>query len=124
GPVGSPAGLVVSARRGVETCGVAALAETRYARSGNVHVAYQVVGDGPFDLVFSPSPVSNLEVAWEWPPFARFLRRLASFSRLILFGKRGTGLSDRVTDAANLEERMDDLRAVMDAAGSKQAAIF
>jgi pimeloyl-ACP methyl ester carboxylesterase len=99
-------------------------AETRYARSGEVHIAYQVVGDGPFDLVFSPSPVSNLEVAWEWPPFARFLRRLASFSRLILFDKRGTGLSDRVTDAATLEERMDDVRAVMDAAGSERAALF
>jgi pimeloyl-ACP methyl ester carboxylesterase len=99
-------------------------AETTYARSGDVHIAYQVVGDGPFDLVFSPSPVSNLDVAWEWPPFARFLRRLASFSRLILFDKRGTGLSDRVTDAATLEERMDDLRAVMDAVGSSRAAIF
>jgi pimeloyl-ACP methyl ester carboxylesterase len=98
--------------------------EVRYARSGEVHIAYQVVGDGPFDLVFSPSPVSNLEVAWEWPPFARFLRRLASFSRLILFDKRGTGLSDRVTDAATLEERMDDVRAVMDAAGSERAALF
>jgi len=76
------------------------------------------------DLVFSPSPVSNLEVGWEWPPFARFLGRLAAFSRLILFDKRGTGLSDRVTDAATLEERMDDVRAVMDAAGSVRAAIF
>ena len=97
---------------------------TRYAKSGDVHIAYQVLGDGPLDLVFSPSPVSNLELVWEWPPFERFLRRLASFSRLILFDKRGTGLSDRVTDAATLEERMDDLRAVMDAAGSEQAAIF
>ena len=99
-------------------------AVTEYARSGDVHIAYQIVGDGPFDLVFSPSPVSNLEVAWEWPPFARFLRRLASFSRLILFDKRGTGLSDRVTDAATLEERMDDVRAVMDVAGSERAALF
>jgi pimeloyl-ACP methyl ester carboxylesterase len=98
--------------------------ETRYTRSGDVHIAYQVVGDGPIDLVFSPSPVSNLEVGWDWPPFARFLGRLASFSRLILFDKRGTGLSDRVTDAATLEERMDDVRAVMDAAGSERAAIF
>ncbi len=103
---------------------VEAVPETRYAQSGDVHIAYQVVGDGPFDLVFSPSPVSNVEVSWEWPPFARFLRRLASFSRLILFDKRGTGLSDRVTDAATLEERMDDVRAVMDAAGSEQAALF
>ena len=99
-------------------------AETNYARSGDVHIAYQVVGHGPIDLVFSPSPVSNLEVGWEWPPFARFLTRLATFSRLILFDKRGTGLSDRVTDAATLEERMDDVRAVMDAAGSERAAIF
>jgi pimeloyl-ACP methyl ester carboxylesterase len=99
-------------------------AETRYARSGDVHIAYQVIGNGPLDLVFSPSPVSNLEVGWEWPPFARFLGRLAAFSRLILFDKRGTGLSDRVTEAATLEERMDDVRAVMDAAGSERAAIF
>lgn len=104
--------------------GVVVALETKYARSGDVHIAYQVVGDGPMDLVFSPSPVSNLEVAWEWPPFARFLNRLASFSRLILFDKRGTGLSDRVTDAPTLEERMDDVRAVMDAVGSRRAAIF
>lgn len=97
---------------------------TRYAKSGEVHIAYQVIGDGPIDLVFSPSPVSNLEAGWEWPPFERFLRRLASFSRLILFDKRGTGLSDRVTEAATLEERMDDVRAVMDAAHSDRAALF
>jgi len=103
---------------------VRALPETLYAKSGDVHIAYQVLGEGPIDLVYSPSPVSNLEVSWEWPPFERFLRRLASFSRLILFDKRGTGLSDRVTDAATLEERMDDLRAVMDAAGSERASIF
>ncbi|MEY2565978.1 MAG: hypothetical protein QOE35_507 [Actinomycetota bacterium] len=109
---------------GGQTCAVALRPETQYAKSGEVHIAYQVVGEGPLDLVFSPSPVSNLEVAWEWPPFERFLRRLASFSRLILFDKRGTGLSDRVTDAATLEERMDDVRAVMDAAGSERAAIF
>ena len=77
-----------------------AVPDTQYAKSGDVHIAYQVVGNGPLDLVFSPSPVSNIEVAWEWPPFERFLLRLASFSRLILFDKRGTGLSDRVTDAA------------------------
>jgi class 3 adenylate cyclase/pimeloyl-ACP methyl ester carboxylesterase len=103
---------------------VRALPETLYAKSGDVHIAYQVLGEGPIDLVYSPSPVSNLEVSWEWPPFERFLRRLASFSRLILFDKRGTGLSDRVTDAATLEERMDDLRAVMDAARSERASIF
>ena len=100
--------------------------KTEYARSGELHIAYQVVGDGPFDLVYVPGWVSHLELAWEEPTLARFLRRLASFSRLILFDKRGTGLSDRVPNAElpSLEERMDDLRAVMDAAGSKRAAVF
>src|SRR5688572_22037938 len=97
--------------------------ETRYARSGDVHIAYQVVGDGPFDLVHIPSFVSHLECAWEEPTLARGYERLASFSRLILFDKRGTGLSDRV-QVATLEERMDDIRAVMDAVGSERAAIF
>jgi pimeloyl-ACP methyl ester carboxylesterase len=99
---------------------------TQYARSGDVHIAYQVVGDGPFDLVFVSGWVSHVELAWEEPSLARFLERLASFSRLILFDKRGTGLSDRVPDAAlpTLEQRMDDLRAVMDAVGSERAALF
>ena len=101
-------------------------AQTRYARSGDVHIAYQVVGEGPFDLVYVPGWVSHVELAWEEPTLARFLGRLASFSRLILFDKRGTGLSDRVSDdkLPTLEERMDDLRAVMDAVGSERAAIF
>jgi len=100
--------------------------KTEYARSGEVHIAYQVVGDGPFDLVYVPGWVSHLDLAWEEPTLARFLSRLASFSRLILFDKRGTGLSDRVPNAQlpSLEERMDDLRAVMDAAGSERAAVF
>src|SRR5215831_17091373 len=100
--------------------------EISYARSGDVHIAYQVVGDGPFDLVLVPPFVSHLEVYWEEPLVERFLRRLASFSRLILFDKRGTGLSDRVPSAElpTLEQRMDDVRAVMDAAGSKQAAVL
>ena len=97
--------------------------ETRYAKSGDVHIAYQVVGDGPFDLVHIPGFVSHLECAWEWPSLARFYERLASFSRLILFDKRGTGLSDRV-QIATLEQRMDDVRAVMDAVGSDRAALF
>jgi pimeloyl-ACP methyl ester carboxylesterase/DNA-binding winged helix-turn-helix (wHTH) protein len=99
--------------------------ETRYARNGDVNIAYQVVGDGPIDLVFVMGWVSNLEYFWKEPSFARFLRRLASFSRLILFDKRGTGLSDRVpVDALpTLEQRMDDVRAVMEAAGSKRAAL-
>lgn len=100
--------------------------ETRFARSGDVHIAYQVVGEGPFDLVYVPGWVSHVELAWEEPTLASFLRRLASFSRLILFDKRGTGLSDRVPDdrLPTLEQRMDDLRAVMDAVGSQRAAVF
>jgi pimeloyl-ACP methyl ester carboxylesterase len=98
--------------------------ETRYADSGGVNIAYQVLGDGPRDLVFVMGWVSNIEVFWEEPTLARFLTRLASFSRLILFDKRGTGLSDRVTDMPSLEVRMDDVRAVMDAVGSERAALF
>jgi len=97
--------------------------ETRYAKSGEVNIAYQVVGDGPFDLVHVPPFVSNLELQWEDPAERRYFERLASFSRLIMFDKRGTGLSDRVS-IATLEERMDDLRAVMDAAGSQRAAVY
>src|SRR5262245_35981688 len=93
--------------------------ETRYAKSGDVHIAYQVVGDAPRDLVFVLGWVSNVEVVWEDPSVARFLQRLASFSRLILFDKRGTGLSDRVTKMPDLETRIDDVRAVMDAVGSE-----
>jgi len=100
--------------------------ETRYARSGDVNVAYQVLGEGPLDLVYVPGWVSNIELMWEDPELARFLRRLASFSRLILFDKRGTGLSDRVPDdqLPTLEQRMDDVRAVMDAVRSERAALF
>jgi pimeloyl-ACP methyl ester carboxylesterase len=98
--------------------------QTRYAKSGGVSIAYQVVGDGPNDLVLVPGWVSNVDVFWEEPRLARLLTRLASFSRLILFDKRGTGLSDRVSDMPSLEVRMDDVRAVMDAAGSKRAALF
>jgi pimeloyl-ACP methyl ester carboxylesterase len=98
--------------------------ETRYARSGDLRIAYQVVGDGPFDLIFVPGFVSNIELWWERPEWANFFNRLAGFSRLILFDKRGTGLSDRVAGVANLEERMDDVRAVMDAAGCERAALF
>jgi len=101
-------------------------AETKYARSGDLHIAYQVVGQGPLDLVYVPGWVSHVELAWEEPTLARFLGRLASFSRLITFDKRGTGLSDRVSDdkLPTLEERMDDLRAVMDAVDSERAAVF
>ncbi len=100
--------------------------ETRYAKSGDVHIAYQVVGDGPIDLVEVPGWLSHLEHSWEEPRFARYLLRLASFSRLIRFDKRGTGLSDRVADSAlpTLEQRMDDVRAVLDAVGSERAALY
>jgi pimeloyl-ACP methyl ester carboxylesterase len=100
--------------------------ETRYTQSGGVNIAYQVVGDGPFDLVYVPGWVSNVEVFWEGAKAARFLERLASFSRLILFDKRGTGLSDRVPDdrLPTIEQRMDDVRAVLDAVGSEQAALL
>jgi class 3 adenylate cyclase/pimeloyl-ACP methyl ester carboxylesterase len=99
---------------------------TRYAKSGDVHVAYQVVGEGPIDLVLIHGWISHLEYQWEDPALARFLNRLASFSRLIVFDKRGTGLSDRVAESAlpTLEQRMDDIRAVMDAAGSHRAVMF
>jgi class 3 adenylate cyclase/alpha-beta hydrolase superfamily lysophospholipase len=100
--------------------------KTLFTRSGDVHIAYQVVGDGPLDLVYVAGWLSHIELAWEEPTLAAFLRRLASFSRLILFDKRGTGLSDRVPNdkLPTLEERMDDVRAVMDAVGSERAALF
>ncbi|HEU4887926.1 MAG TPA: alpha/beta fold hydrolase, partial [Thermoanaerobaculia bacterium] len=97
--------------------------KVRYARSRDVNIAYQVLGDGPLDLVFVMGWVSHLDCFWSEPSFARFLRRLASFSRLIVFDKRGTGLSDRVGDLPTLEQRMDDVRAVLDAVGSKRAAL-
>src|SRR5882762_240054 len=97
--------------------------ETRYAKSGDTNIAYQVVGSGSRDLILVPGWVSNIEVLWEEPAVARFLGRLASFSRLILFDKRGTGLSDRLGALPTLETRMDDVRAVMDAVGSERAAL-
>lgn len=98
--------------------------ETKYARSGDVRIAYQAIGDGPFDLLLIHGFVSNLEIAWEEPHLAQFLNRLASFSRLIVFDKRGTGLSDPVRDPPDFQTRMDDIRAVMDAAGSESAALL
>jgi len=98
--------------------------ETRYARSGDIRIAYQVLGSGDLDLVFVPGFISNLDVAWEEPGMARFFSRLAAFSRLIMFDKRGAGLSDRVAGIASLENRMEDVRAVMDAAKSERAALF
>jgi class 3 adenylate cyclase/alpha-beta hydrolase superfamily lysophospholipase len=100
--------------------------ETQYARSGDVNIAYQVVGEGGLDLVYVPGWVSNIEYMWTYPPFVHFLERLAAFSRLILFDKRGTGLSDPVPldRLPTLEQRMDDVRAVLDAVGSERAALF
>ena len=97
--------------------------ETRYAKSGDVHIAYQVTGKGPIDLVYVPGWVSHLEDAWNDPNIARFLQRLASFSRLIRFDKRGTGMSDRPQGLPDLETRVHDVLAVMDAAGSQRAVL-
>jgi len=96
---------------------------TCYARSGELSIAYQVVGEGPFDVVFVPGFNSNLDIGWEMPA-ANLYRRMASFARLIIFDKRGTGLSDRNCGIPSLEERIDDVRAVMAAAGSETASIF
>jgi pimeloyl-ACP methyl ester carboxylesterase len=98
--------------------------EPRYARNGGVHIAYQVVGEGPVDLVYTPGIFSNLDVMWEWEPWARYLLRLASFSRLVAFDMRGVGLSDRGPEPPTLEAQMADVGAVMDAVGSESAAIF
>jgi pimeloyl-ACP methyl ester carboxylesterase/class 3 adenylate cyclase len=99
------------------------ISQTRYALSGDVSIAYRVAGEGPFDVVFVPPAVSNVEQLFDEPARGVFLERLASYGRLIVFDKRGTGLSDRVTDIADIETRMDDVRAVMDAAGSERAAL-
>ena len=98
--------------------------ETRYAKSGDVHIAYQVLGEGPRDLVFVPGLVSHVEFLHELPGYTDFLRGLARFARVIVFDKRGNGLSDRLVGALNLEERMDDISAVMEAVGSKRAALL
>ena len=97
---------------------------TQYAESGDTSIAYQVVGEGPIDLVLALGFATHLELQWEGAPFARFCERLATFSRLILFDKRGTGLSDPVNEVPTLETRNDDIRAVMDTAGSERAALF
>lgn len=110
----------------LQSAGVIEAPETRYARSKNGNIAYQVVGEGPLDLVFIPWWSTNVDVMWEEPSIARFLERLASFSRLICFDKRGTGVSDALPSTAlpTLEEWADDVHIVMDAAGSDRAAIF
>jgi pimeloyl-ACP methyl ester carboxylesterase/DNA-binding CsgD family transcriptional regulator len=98
--------------------------ETKYVKSGDVYIAYQVVGNSPLDLVYIPGWISHVEYNWEHPLYAHYLNRLASFSRLIVFDKRGTGLSDPVKELPTLEQRMDDISAVMEAVGSKQAVIM
>jgi pimeloyl-ACP methyl ester carboxylesterase/DNA-binding winged helix-turn-helix (wHTH) protein len=103
---------------------VLSVPETHYARSGDVNIAYQVVGSGPRDLVFIMGWVSHLDYFWAEPSFARFLHRLSTFSRLILIDKRGTGLSDRVAELPTLEQRMDDVRAVMEQVGSRYATLM
>ncbi len=100
------------------------LGETRYAKNGDLRIAYQVAGDGPIDLVWAPGYLSHLEQNQWWPPYSDFLERMASFSRLIIFDRRGTGLSDRILSLGSFEEMMDDIRAVMDAASSERAALF
>lgn len=100
------------------------LPKTRYARSDDVLIAYQVTGDGPIDVVWAPGTMSHLDFDWEIPRRALFLERFSRFCRLIRFDKRGTGLSDRPVKMATLEERSDDIRAVMDAVGIERANIF
>lgn len=97
--------------------------QTRYARSGDLQIAYQVVGEGPLDLVVVPTYLSNIEMYWELPSFARFFERLAAFSRLILFDRRGSGMSDGVAGATPLEEQIDDVQAVIDAVGCEQPVL-
>jgi pimeloyl-ACP methyl ester carboxylesterase len=100
--------------------------DTKYAKSGDLHIAYQVFGEGARDLIFVPGWISHLDLQWEQEAIARCFERLASFCRVIVFDKRGTGLSDRVAEHAlpTLEQRMDDVRAVMDAVGSERAALL
>jgi pimeloyl-ACP methyl ester carboxylesterase len=97
---------------------------TRYALSGDVNIAYQVMGEGPVDIIIVPGMISHVEFAHEIPGYTTFLRRLSTFARVVTFDKRGQGLSDRVSGAPALEQRMDDVRAIMDEIGSQQATLF
>ena len=100
------------------------LPATRYATSGDVNIAYQTMGDRPLDIILVPGVVSHIEFMHELTGYTSFLRRLSTFARVVTFDKRGQGLSDRVTDAPSLEQRIDDVRAVMDAIGSRQATLL
>jgi pimeloyl-ACP methyl ester carboxylesterase len=117
-------GVTAGPRRRTVIHLVAAATDTAYARASGVNIAYQVLGEGATDLVFIPGFVSGVELVWEEPSVARFFRRLTSFARLIIFDKRGQGMSDRPGRPPTLEESMDDVRSVMDAAGSERAALF
>lgn len=101
-----------------------AIPETRYTRSGDVNIAYQVIGEGPIDILIVPGAISHVELVYELPGCAKFIERLSRFARIIGFDKRGQGLSDRVAGVPPLEERMDDVRAVMDAAGSRSTVLM
>lgn len=103
---------------------MAIIPPTRYVKSDDVHVAYQVLGDGPIDLLFVPGFVSHMEAAWQNPDASAFLQQLASFCRLILFDKRGTGMSDHGSQIFTLEQRMHDVQAILDAVGSQRAALL
>jgi pimeloyl-ACP methyl ester carboxylesterase len=98
--------------------------ETKYARSGDFSIAYQVIGDGPIDLIHIPGLLSHLDIAWENPKYQRFMERLSAFARVLVYDKRGCGLSDPVTEPPSVEERIDDTKAVMDAEGVERAAVF
>ncbi len=100
------------------------MTDVKIARSADVDVAYRVVGDGPIDLVYAQGSLTHLEMCWELPQFRRYCERMAEFTRVILFDKRGMGMSDRVPGATTLEERMDDIRAILDAVGSERAAVM
>ena len=100
------------------------MTEVAFAQSGDVSIAYRVVGDGPVDLVYVQGAFTHLDVYWELPAFRRYCERLAEFSRLVLFDKRGMGMSDRVPGGTPLDVRMDDIRAVMDAVGSESAVVM
>ncbi|MGA9409731.1 MAG: alpha/beta hydrolase [Roseobacter sp.] len=98
--------------------------KTHYAKCGDLNIAYQVFGDGPFDLLFAQGWLTNVEYAWESPDYARFLTKLGRMARVIFFDKRGTGMSDRDVGVATLEQRSEDINAVLDAVGSEKAVLF
>ena len=108
----------------VVVLGMAEIPATHYVKSDDVHIAYQVLGKGSFDLLFVPGFVSNIEAIWQSPGKSAFFRRLASFCRLILFDKRGTGMSDRGSQIFTLEQRMHDVQAILDSVGSQRTALF